>query len=335
MKAVGYQQSLPSDNPKALVDIELKRPTPGATDLLVQISAIAVNPVDTKIRQRTEPESGYKVLGWDAVGTVVETGSSASGFSTGDRVWFAGDVTRSGCNAEFQCVDYRIAAKAPHSLTDEQAAALPLTSITAWELLFERLQIQQPGKPRTLLVIGGAGGVGSILIQLAKTFSQATVIATASRPESQQWVTSLGADHVIDHSQDLTAQINALNIGAITDAACLTHTDQHFSNVAEIIAPQGRVALIDDPEQDIDVSLLKQKSVSLHWEFMFTRSMFATDDMIEQQRLLEQVAAAVDAGKLVTTVGKNYGTINAENLRRAHHDIEQHKTIGKIVLVGF
>lgn len=330
MKAVGYQQSLSIDKPGALLDIELESPTPSDHDLLVKVSAVAINPVDTKVRQRSAPEHGYKVLGWDAVGEVIAMGKAVSGFNVGDRVWYAGDITRPGCNAQQHLVDYRIAAKAPQSLEDCQAAAMPLTSITAWELLFDRLRIDQGSKPRNLLIIGAAGGVGSIMVQLAKQLTSVTVIATASRPESQQWVTALGADHVIDHSAPLAAQLPA-GIG-VTDVALLTHSEQYFDEVIDLIQPQGQLGIIDDPSQPLDMTRLKQKSLSLHWEFMYTRSMFTTDDMHAQGQLLARVAELVDGGQLRSTLGKNGGALNAENLIQAHAAVESGKTIGKIAL---
>lgn len=332
MKAVGYQKSLPITDANSLVDIEIAAPEPTATDLLVAVNAVGVNPVDTKIRQRVEPETGYKVIGWDAVGEVIAVGDDVSGFSVGDRVWYAGDLTRPGCNAQQQLVDYRIAARAPSSLEDVQAAALPLTAITAWELLFDRLRLQQPSphQHRTLLVIGAAGGVGSILVQLAKQLTDATVIATASRVESKQWVEALGADHVIDHSQPLASQLEQLP--TVTDALLLTHSEQYYQQVIDCIAAQGQLGIIDDPKEPLDVTLLKQKSLSLHWEFMYTRSMFKTDDMDEQGKLLAEVASLVDAGQLRSTLGQNLGNLNASNLKRAHEALESNKTIGKIAL---
>lgn len=334
MRAVGYQQSLAIEEPKSLEDINIEQPTPGDNDLLVKVKAIAVNPVDTKIRMRVEPETGHKVIGWDAVGEVIETGSHTQGFSVGDRIWYAGDLTRPGCNAQYQAVDHRIASHAPKTLDDTQAAAMPLTTITAWELLFDRLQIDAPSphEQRNLLIIGGAGGVGSILTQLAIQLTDATVIATASRPESQQWVKALGAHHVIDHSKPLGEQIEKLGIGQVTDVACLTHSEQYFEQSMEFMAPQGRFSLIDDPAEPLDISLMKQKSISLHWEFMYTRSMFTTADMAKQRELLQSVANLVDNQQVRSTLGQNFGPMNADNLKRAHAALETHKTIGKLVL---
>lgn len=334
MRAVGYKESLPAEEPNSLLDITVDDPVPGANDLLVKVKAIAVNPVDTKIRMRMAPESGHKIIGWDAVGEVVSTGDKVTGFKTGDRVWYAGDLTRPGCNAQLQTVDYRIVGKAPTNLDDTQAAALPLTSITAWEVLFDRLQVDKPSphNKRTLLVIGGAGGVGSILIQLAAQLTDVTIIATASRAESQQWVKALGADHVINHYDDLAEQIESVGASPVTDVACLTHSEQYFEQCMKLMAPQGRFCLIDDPSESIDITLMKQKSISLHWEFMFTRSMFTTADMIKQQELLNHIAKMVEKGQIRSTLGKTFGEMNANNLRMAHQALESHKTIGKIAL---
>lgn len=341
MKAIGYTQSLPINDSLSLVDIELPQPTASGHDLLVRISSIAVNPVDCKIRKNVAPEGdNYKVIGWDAVGEVVAIGESVSHFQPGDKVFYAGDLSRQGSNAEYQLVDERIVGNKPKSLSDSEAAALPLTSITAWELLFERLAIkqQQPDSKEqsndVILIVGAAGGVGSILVQLASVLTGATIIATASRESSAQWVKKLGADHVIDHSKPLPEQVKALNIGQVTHVASLTHTDSYLDSYVELLAPMGKIALIDDP-QSVDIKKLKPKCLSLHWEFMFTRSMFNTIDMIEQHHLLNKISELIDQGYIQTTVGKDLGTINAKNLRLAHEEIESGKSIGKIVLTGF
>jgi len=341
MKAVGYQQSLPINDSASLIDIELPQPTASGHDLLVQVKSIAVNPVDFKIRQNVAPQGDeYKVIGWDAVGEVVAVGESVSYFKPGDRVFYAGDLNRQGSNAEYQLVDERIVGHKPKSLSDSEAAALPLTAITAWELLFERLAIKQQhpdsksNSGDILLITGAAGGVGSILVQLASALTGAIVIGTASRASSSQWVKSLGADYVIDHTKPLAAQIEQLNIGQVTHVASLTHTDSYLDSYVELLAPMGKLALIDDP-QSLDISKLKLKSISLHWEFMFTRSMFKTSDMNKQHDLLNNIADLIDQGFIKTTVGKNLGTINAENLRAAHAELESGKSIGKIVLQGF
>ncbi|MCY1267142.1 Zinc-type alcohol dehydrogenase-like protein [compost metagenome] len=337
MKAVAYFQNLPIDNPEALQDIVLPEPQPGPRDLLVEVRAISVNPVDTKVRRNAAPETGQpRVLGWDVAGVVKAVGSEVSLFQPGDRVFYAGDLTRQGGNAEFHRVDERIVGHMPKSLDFAAAAALPLTSITAWELLFDRLQVAE-GKAdlgQSLLVVGAAGGVGSILVQLARQLTGLTVIGTASRPETQAWVRELGAHHVLDHSKPLAEELRRAGLPSVTHVASLTQTDQHLDQLVEALAPQGRLGLIDDPAA-LDVTKLKRKSLSLHWEFMYTRSMFQTADILEQHRLLERVGQLIDTGVLKTTVGEHFGSINAANLRRAHALLESGKAKGKIVLEGF
>ncbi|MFI8383949.1 zinc-binding alcohol dehydrogenase family protein [Pseudomonas sp. NPDC079086] len=338
MKAVAYYQSLPIDHVDALLDVELPAPTPGPRDLLVEVKAISVNPVDTKIRRNVAPVDGAaKVLGWDASGIVKAVGSDVSLFQPGDRVYYAGAINRAGANSELHVVDERIVGRMPEKLAFAEAAALPLTAITAWELLFERLQVSQGSADlgQSLLIVGAAGGVGSILVQLARQLTGLTVIGTASRPETQAWVRQLGAHHVIDHRQPLSEELKRIGINQVTHVASLTQTDQHYAQLVEALAPQGRLALIDDPEQPLDIMPLKRKSLSLHWELMFTRSLFETADMIEQHRLLQRVAELVDAGTLHTTLGEHFGSINAANLRRAHTLLESGTAKGKIVLEGF
>jgi zinc-binding alcohol dehydrogenase family protein len=338
MRAVGYQQSLPIDSEASLIDIELPRPEPGARDLLVEIKAVSVNPVDTKVRMRAVPEPGaHKVLGFDAAGIVRAVGSQVSLFKPGDEVFYAGAIVRSGTNAEFHVVDERLVGAKPESLSFEEAAALPLTSLTAWETLFDRLDIRRPvkGTANAILIVGAAGGVGSIAVQLARRLTDVTVIATASRPETQEWARELGAHHVIDHTKPIAAQIEALGIGAPSFVFSITHTDAHFPEIAKIIAPQGRFALIDDPKTPPDISLLKGKSVSIHWESMFTRSTFQTADMERQHEILSETARLVDAGTIRTTLAEVLGPINAANLKRAHAFIESGRARGKIVLSGF
>ena len=345
MKAVGYTQTLPISAPDSLSDIELPEPVASGRDLLIKIQAIAVNPVDCKVRKRASATDGnYKILGWDAVGEVVAMGEAVTQFKLGQQVFYAGDLNRQGCNAEYQLVDERLVGHKPNNLSQAEAAALPLTAITAWELLFEHLDIQQQTAGQTsptndvLLVVGAAGGVGSILLQLANALTGATIIATASCDSSQAWVKKLGADHVIDHTQALPPQLAALTqdkgVGQVTHIASLNSTDTYFNSYTELLAPFGKIALIDDPDT-MDVAKLKPKSLSLHWEFMFARSMFQAKDMDEQSKLLNRVAELVDQGYLQTTAGKNLGTINAENLKAAHAELESGHAIGKIVLEGF
>lgn len=339
MKAIAYQKPLPITDELALQDIVLPEPQPGPRDLLVDVAAVSVNPVDTKRRRGAAPREGeWGVLGWDAVGTVRAVGDQVGLFKVGDRVFYAGAIHRPGANAERHVVDERLVALAPASLGDAQAAALPLTSITAWEMLFDRLQVGRgdASRGKLMLVIGAAGGVGSVMLQLARQLTGLELVGTASRPETAAWVRGLGAHHVIDHSKPLDEGFTAAGLRAPDYVVSLTQTDQHFAAIAELIAPQGKFGLIDDPAPGtLDVTKLKRKSVSLHWELMFTRSLFETPDMIEQHRLLTEVARLVDAGQLRTTVGDHFGRIEAANLRRAHALLESGRARGKIVLEGF
>jgi zinc-binding alcohol dehydrogenase family protein len=345
MKAVGYLKSLPITDTHSLVDIEIPQPIATGHDLLVSVKAIAVNPVDYKIRLNMPAEGDeHKVIGWDAVGEVIATGDAVSQFKVGDDVYYAGALMRQGSNAEYQLVDERLVGKKPSSLSNAEAAALPLTAITAWELLFEHLSLKQQmpesidKSDEVILVVGAAGGVGSILLQLAKALTGATIIATASRDSSKAWVAKLGADYVVDHSQPLPPQIEALieseGIGQVTHVASLNGTGSYFDAYIDLLVPFGKIAIIDDPGT-IDISKIKMKSLSFHWEFMFARSMFNAKNMNEQSILLTRVGELVDQGHIQTTAGKNLGTINAENLKVAHAELESGKSIGKIVLEGF
>ncbi|WP_298255329.1 zinc-binding alcohol dehydrogenase family protein [Bradyrhizobium sp.] len=337
MKAVGYKKSLPIDSPDALIDFDAAKPEPGGRDIRVAVQAISANPVDYKVRKRAAPPEGeFKILGFDAAGVVDAIGPDVTLFKPGNEVFYAGSIQRQGTNSEFHLVDERIVGRKPKSLSSAQAAALPLTSITAWELLFDRLGAV-PGKsvdPRTLLIVGGAGGVGSILIQLARRLTGLHVVATASRPESRKWCLDLGAHAVIDHAAPMKEQIEKLKAPPVALVASLTNTDQHYKAIADIMAPQGAFGLIDDPP-DFVVSAFKGKSISIHWESMFTRSSFQTADMIGQHNLLNDVADLVDKGVLKTTLGESFGTINAANLKRAHALLESGKSRGKIVLEGW
>ncbi len=335
MKAVAYRQSLPIDAAESLLDVSLPEPTPGPRDLKVRVHAVSVNPVDTKVRKRAAPPAGeHKVLGWDAAGVVEAVGPQVTLFKPGDRVWYAGDITRAGSNAELQCVDERIVGRMPSSLSFAQAAALPLTAITAWEVLFDRLEVGEKTQG-ALLIVGAAGGVGSIMTQLARQLTGLTVIGTASRPETQAWVRELGAHHVIDHSQPLSAELQRIGVPSVSYVASLTQTDKHYAEIVKVLAPQGRLSLIDDPATPLDVMLLKGKSLSLRWESMFTRSMFQTPDMQAQHELLTRVSQLVDEGRIRTTLGEHFGAINAANLKRAHAFIERGVARGKVVLEGF
>ncbi len=341
MKAIALTRYLPIDNPDSLVNIELTMPEPLSHDLLVKVCAIAVNPVDTKVRKpKDKVETTPKVLGWDAAGEVIAVGDAVTLFKVGDSVYYAGDITRSGCNAEYQLMDERIVGHKPQSLNFEAAAALPLTTVTAWEALFDRLGIAQDAaknisgnKAKSILIIGGAGGVGSIAIQLAKKVAGLNVIATASRPETIAWVRDLGADVVVNHHQ-LLQEMSQLNIQP-DYILCNNDTDGYFETMAAIIKPQGKICSIVETAKPINLDLLKTKSVAFVWEFMFTRSMFKTDDTIAQHHILQRVAQLIDDGILTTTLNQVLKPINAANLRKAHAQLESGSTIGKLVLSGW
>lgn len=334
MKAIGHTNAGPIAAEDALIELEVDVPQPGPKDLLVEVRGISVNPVDVKVRANIQPDGPHRILGFDAAGIVKEVGSEVTRFSPDDEVFYAGDITRPGTNAEYQLVDERIVGRKPSSLGFAEAAGMPLTAITAWEILFDSFGLREgEGAGEALLVIGGAGGVGSILIQLAKKLTGLTVIATASRAETKAWVEKMGADRVVNHRQSLDEEMMALGISPRYVAA-LTNTDQHFAAITELIKPRGYIALIDDPKS-LDVLPLKSKAVSLSWEFMFTRSMFQTEDMDVQHLLLNRVADLLDDGTLVSTVKRNGGTMTVENLRKAHELQESGTAIGKTVLDGF
>ena len=346
MKAIGYQDNLPINNEMALQDIIIDTPVASGRDVLVEVKAISVNPVDYKIREaRPAAEGEFAIIGWDAAGVVTAVGDEVSLFSVGDRVYYAGDLTRSGSNAEYQLVDERIVGRMPESLSFSEAAALPLTTITAWEMLFDRLQVPVAASENaddtnttenrpTILVVGAAGGVGSIMTQLLKTRTQAVIIGTASRDESVKWLKTLGADYVINHHNPLSDELQKTGITEVDYVVSLNNTEDHYAEIIKCLKPQGKLGLIDDPKT-LDANALKLKSLSLHWEFMFARSMFNTPDMIEQHRLLNQVATMIDAGQLKTTVAHELGAITASNLRRAHQMLENREAHGKIVLEGW
>ena len=342
IKAIGLTRYLPIDDPASLVDVDLPMPEAGGHDLLVEVKAVSVNPVDTKHRapskaNRDKVESPARVLGWDVAGVVRAAGPQVTLFRPGDAVYYAGSVGRSGCNAEFHLVDERIAGRKPATLGFAEAAALPLTTITAWQGLFHRMGISRTGADagKSLLIIGGAGGVGSICIQLARQVAKLTVIATASRPESAAWARERGAQHIADHTRPLGPQMQALGLPEADFVFCANATQRHFADFPAIVAPQGRIcSVVDGPGED-DFTALKRKSISFCWEAMFTRPLFQTPDMVAQHDLLEDTASLVDAGVLHSTVTENLGRINASNLRQAHKMLEQGHTLGKIVLEGF
>ncbi len=336
MKAIALTHYLPAEDPNAFIDIELPKPQPEGLDVLVSVKAVAVNPVDTKIRApKDKVEDPPRVLGWDASGIVEAVGAEVTLFKPGDEVYYAGDITRSGSNAEFQLVDERIIGHKPGSLSYIEAAALPLTAITAWECFFDRLGIDPDGKDagQSILLIGAAGGVGSIGIQLAKR-AGLLVIATASRDKTRAWVTELGADHVVNHRKPMVEQVKSLGFETV-DHIAIFNDMSHWSEAVELIRPQGGIVCIDNTDSAMPMDGMKTKAASLHWEFMFARSMFKTADMVEQHRLLTTIAKAIDAGEIRTTLSDVLTPINAENMRIAHVRIEAGTAHGKIVLEGF
>ncbi|MGD1953372.1 MAG: zinc-binding alcohol dehydrogenase family protein [Leptolyngbyaceae cyanobacterium] len=333
MKAIGYETAGPISAKNALIKFETDIPQPRPNDLLVDVRGISVNPVDVKLRANAQPDGGPRILGFDAAGVVTAVGSAVTRFRHGDEVYNAGDVTRPGTNAQFHVVDERIVGRKPASLGFAEAAGMPLTSITAWEILFDSLGLKAgEGANEALLVIGGAGGVGSILIQLAKKLTGLTVVATASRDDTRAWVEKMGADHVINHRNPLDEEMKALDISP-RYVASLTHTKQHFASTVELIKPRGHIALIDDPDS-LDITVLKPKALSLNWEFMFARSMFQTEDMDAQHKLLNRVSELIDDSTVISTVNNRGGALNIENLRAAHEFQESGKAIGKTVLEG-
>ncbi len=332
MRAVGYLNNLPVTSNACLVDLELQKPTNlGPRDILVQVRAVSVNPVDYKIRLNVDPKGQPKILGWDAAGVVEAVGSDVRLFKVGDDVYYAGDLTRPGSNSEFQVVDERIVGYKPKSLNYEESAALPLTTITAYEALFDRLQIQNTNVSSHVMIIGGAGGVGSIAIQLIKALTPHRVIATASRTQSLEWCLKMGADEVIDHSKSLPAQFKEKNLPPPKFVFSTNESDHYLKDLAELIEPQGKICLIDDPSS-FDILPFKKKSVSVHWELMFTRSLYQTVDAIEQHRLLNKVAQLIDSKKLAGTGHRSFGKLNSDNLIKAHAYLESRASIGKVTL---
>lgn len=337
MKAVALTRYLPIDDPQSLIDVELPTPTPAGHDLRVRVEAVSVNPVDTKVRApKPTVEASPRVLGWDAAGVVDAVGEAVTLFKPGDRVYYAGAIDRPGSDAEFQLVDERIVGPMPRTLDFAEAAALPLTALTAWELLFERFGFDADGadRGRTLLIVAGAGGLGSIAIQLARR-AGLTVVATASRAETVEWCRRMGADHVIDHRQPLKPQLEALGMTTIDAIACFTAAEPYWRQMTELVAPQGRIGLVVGMKAAVDLEPLKAKSASVHWEYMFTRAQYGTPDMIEQHRILAHVAALVDAGALRTTLTETLTPIDAAHLRAAHARLESGRSIGKLVLRGW
>ncbi|MGW5330575.1 zinc-binding alcohol dehydrogenase family protein [Streptomyces sp. NPDC004014] len=336
MPAVAYRKSLPVDDAGSLEDVTLPVPQPGPRDLLVRVEAIAVNPVDYKVRQNNDPGGAPKVLGWDAAGTVVAVGDEVEEFEVGDDVFYAGAIDRPGTNSLFHAVDERIVGHKPASLSFAEAAALPLTSLTAWEGLFEHLGLRDGALEKTgaLLVTAAAGGVGAMVAQLAHALTSLTVVGTASRPETTEFARRMGATHIIDHRQPLAPQVAEVTPGGVDYVFSTAGTDKNLAAYADILKPLGRLVAIDD-FGPVEIGLLKSKSISFHWEFMFTRSLHQTPDQAVQRHILNQIARLVDAGIITTTATTDLGTINAEHLREAHRMLESGRTIGKITMTGF
>jgi len=337
MKAVGLYKYLPIDHPESLIDLELPRPEPRGRDLLVRVKAISVNPVDAKVRAPKEKvETEPKILGWDAAGVVEAVGEQVSLFSAGDEVYYAGSITRQGCDSEYHLVDERIAGRKPRNLSFEEAAAMPLTTLTAWEALFDRMRIARSASPRakSLLVVAGAGGVGSIAIQIAKQVAGLRVIATASREDSEAWCYELGADAVINHHEPLKRELQGIGAAEVDYVLCAASTEDYFPRLPDVLAPQGKICFIVGAKAPLNLGVLQGKSASICWELMFTRSTFQTPDMQTQHDILNEAAGLLEEGKLRHTMKESYGPLNAANLRRAHATIEVGKMIGKLVLSG-
>jgi zinc-binding alcohol dehydrogenase family protein len=336
MKSVALTHYLSVEDPNVFLDVDLPKPSPEGHDILVAIKAVSVNPVDTKVRAPKDiVEETPRVLGWDAAGVVEAVGDNVTLFKAGDEVYYAGDITRSGSNSEYQLVDERIVGRKPKSLSFAEAAALPLTTLTAYESFFDRLGIDRDGKNKreSILIIGAGGGVGSIGIQLAKA-AGLEIIATASRPETTAWVKELGADHVVNHRQPMVDQVRTLGFQNV-DHIAIFNDMRHWDTAVELIRPQGGIVTIDDTNQPMPMDKMKMKAASLHWEFMFARAMHKTPDMIKQHELLTYVAGEIDAGRIRTTLDTVLSPINAENMRKAHALIETSTAKGKIVIEGF
>jgi len=338
MKAIGLYRYLPIEDPESLLDIEIEKPVPGGRDLLVNVKAISVNPVDTKVRApKNQVETSPRILGWDVAGVVEQVGPDCTLFQPGDEVYYAGSINRPGGNSEFHLVDERIVGHKPRSLDFAQSAALPLTALAAWEGLFDRLGVSQtPGENqgKSIVIIGAAGGVGSIATQLAKR-AGLVVIGTASRPESAQWAQEHGASHIINHHQAFAPQLKQIGFKRVDYIFCLNSTDKQWDNMVEVIAPQGKICSIVEAHGPLNLSALQRKSATFAWEWMYTRSLYQTPDMIEQHNILDRVAALVDAGEIHTTLTERLTPITAANLRQAHAKLESGSTIGKIVLENF
>lgn len=336
MKAIGALQAHPISHEESLFEFEADKPVPGPRDLLIKVRAVSVNPVDTKVRSRIDGQlETPRILGWDAVGQIEAVGDAVEHFKPGDDVFYAGAINRDGSNAEYQLVDERLVGHKPASLTDAEAAALPLTTITAWEILFHRFGLTaENSKGKSLLVVGGAGGVGSIMIQLARQLTDLTVIATASRDETRNWVEKMGAHHAIDHRKPLGEELTRVGMPQVDYIATLTATETHLPTYPEIIAPQGHIAVIDDPDS-LNIMPFKLKSITVHWELMFTRSLFQTDDMDKQRQLLNEASRLLNDGKLKSTLAETLSPIDAATLKTAHEKVESGSMVGKLVVEGW
>ncbi|WGK64967.1 zinc-binding alcohol dehydrogenase family protein [Croceiramulus getboli] len=335
MKAVGYKENLAIENEDSLQNIEVSIPKATGKDLLVEVKAISVNPVDYKIRQSRTSENGeWEIIGWDASGIVKEIGEDVTLFNVGDEVWYAGELTRQGSNAQYQLVDERIVGRKPTSLSFADAAAMPLTSLTAWEMLFDRIKVEKEDSSKSILIIGAAGGVGSILVQLAKKLTKLKVIGTASRDKTRNWLKKLGVDIVLNHKNKLSEELKREALPEVDYIIGTNGTEEHFNEIVKMIDPQGKFGFIDDPKM-VDATAFKPKAVSIHYELMFTRSLFNTADMIEQHHILNKISNLIDDAIIKPTTGEHFGTINSENLKRAHKLLESGKAKGKIVLEGF
>lgn len=343
MRAVGLYKYLPIEHPESLLDVEIPKPEARGRDLLVRVKAVSVNPVDTKVRSpKDKVETEPKILGWDAAGVVEAVGPEVSLLAVGDEVYYAGSITRPGCNAEYHLVDERIAARKPRTLSFKEAAAMPLTTLTAWEALFDRMGVARQSAagraPESLLVIAGAGGVGSIAIQIAKKLAGMRVIATASRPETEAWCRELGADDVIDHGKPFADELTRIGAGpdSLDFILCAANTEKHLQNMLAAIKPQGRICLIVGVKgnQPVPINELQSKSVAICWELMFTRAMYETPDMQAQHDILEETARLLDDGTFRHTMKEDFGPLDAESLRRAHARLESGSMIGKLVLGG-
>jgi len=334
MKAIGFRKSLPITESESFIEFEVEKPKVEGRNILVRIQAISVNPVDFKVRQGSAKDQALevpKIIGWDAVGVVEEIGPEVSLFKKGDAVYYAGDITKSGCNAAYQLVDERIVGKKPTALSNAEAAAMPLTVLTAWEILFDRIRINQQDNGKSILIIGGAGGVGSIAIQIAKKVAGLVVIATASRPESAAWCKEQGADFVVNHNH-LVEEVRNAGFEQVDFILDFVDVNQYWSAMVELIKPQGRIGSISDPAESVNLRQLKGKSVSFHWELMFTRAMFQTADMVEQHHILNTVAELLDAGTLKSTLNHTLTGFTSDNLKQAHQLLESGKAIGKTVI---